>query len=159
MEKIKQLIFQKFPRMVMGVLLFCAVIINVANVVSRHVFQSSIVWAEEVLIFIFIWIVFIGAVSVTMGKAHLKMDFLSMTIPASFSKVFEVASNLLSIAVCLIVVYASTAAITPLWRFKQLSVVSEIPMYIPHFAIPLGFGLMVVLLIVNLITELISKKA
>ena len=59
----------------------------------------------------------------------------------------------------LLVVYASTTTILPLWKYKQLSVVAEIPMYIPHMAIPIGFGLIVILLVINIIAALISKKS
>ena len=158
MGKAKEIIFQKFPKITMGVLLLCAVVINVANVVSRHVFKSSIVWAEEVLIFMLIWIVFIGAVSVTINNVHLKMDFLSMTFSARVSKAFQFASNLLTIGMGVLVVYASSTTIIPLWKYKQLSVVAEIPMYIPHMAIPIGFGLIAILMTANIIADLISKK-
>ncbi len=48
-------------RAVLGSLIFLGVLINFANVVGRYVFLKPIIWAEEILVFIMVWCVMLGA--------------------------------------------------------------------------------------------------
>ena len=60
-----------------ALLFLVAVAINIINVIARYVFSDPIFWAEEVLIFIVIWTVFIlVAGSITYRGAHLNMDLI-----------------------------------------------------------------------------------
>ena len=61
-------------RAVLGALIFAGVALNFANVVGRYVFFKPIIWAEEVLVFIMIWCVMLGATVVTWENQHLRMD-------------------------------------------------------------------------------------
>src|SRR5205823_12546248 len=57
-------------RAVLGPLIFAGVALNFANVVGRYVFFKPIIWAEEVLVFIMIWCVMLGATVVTWENQH-----------------------------------------------------------------------------------------
>ena len=61
-------------RAVLGTLILAGVALNFANVVGRYVFFQPIIWAEEVLVFIMIWCVMLGATVVTWENQHLRMD-------------------------------------------------------------------------------------
>ena len=65
------------PRFLVAALILTSIAINFANVIGRYVFFSPIIWAEEVMIFIMVWCVFIGAVLVTWDGRHLRMDLLA----------------------------------------------------------------------------------
>src|SRR5688572_28232248 len=69
--------FDSAPRVIIGALLIVSVLINFANVVGRYLFDWSIYWAEEILVFLLLWSVFIGIVAVTYNGAHLSMDLIS----------------------------------------------------------------------------------
>ena len=43
-----------------GVLLVASIVLNFANVVGRYFFNSSIYWAEEVMLFLMVGCVFLG---------------------------------------------------------------------------------------------------
>ena len=57
--------FMTVPRVIIGALILFSIALNFANVIGRYVFFSSIIWAEEVMIFIMVWCVFIGAILVS----------------------------------------------------------------------------------------------
>ena len=61
-------------RGMIGCLMLLAVSLNCANVVGRYVFLKPCVWAEEVMQFMHLWIVMLGATVLTSQGTHLKMD-------------------------------------------------------------------------------------
>lgn len=50
-----------------------AVALNFINVVDRYVFNRSLFGADEIQIYIMVWITFVGAVVVTWRNQHLRM--------------------------------------------------------------------------------------
>ena len=56
---------------------FVAIAVNFANVVARYVFLASIYWADEVMVFLAIWSIFLAAAAVTYDGRHLTMDLFS----------------------------------------------------------------------------------
>lgn len=130
------------PRIIIGTLILVGIAINFANVLGRYLFLSPIIWAEEIMIYIMVWTVFIGAVLVTWDGHHLKMDFFSIMLPSPWKETMNLAGAAVFIAVCVFVLPQDYTVVSLMQRLDQRSVVAEIPMVIPHFAIMLGFGLM-----------------
>ena len=54
------------PRAIIGTMILVGILINVANVIGRYLFLEPIIWAEEIMIYIMVWTVFIGAILVTL---------------------------------------------------------------------------------------------
>lgn len=143
-------LFTRLPRVVIGLLLLVAVGINVANVAARHLFRAPLIWAEEVLVFIMIWCIFIGIILVTVNQAHLRMDVFAASLPKRLAKPIEGVVLAVTILVSAVIVIASSEALFTLASYGQRSIVAEIPMVIPHLAIPIGFGAIVVVLLARL---------
>ena len=71
---ILQFCFVRLPYVITGVIFLAAAFINIGNVVGRYVFSAPIFWAEEVMVFMVIWAVFLSAISITFSGSHLSMD-------------------------------------------------------------------------------------
>jgi TRAP-type C4-dicarboxylate transport system permease small subunit len=138
-RKIESVVYEKIPKLIIGILMFTAVLINAANVIARHVFHSPIIWAEEILIFIMIWIIFTGAITVSRNRLHLKMDLVANTFPKNLCSITGYIIDCVTLLVCLIVTISSSHVLMTLWTYDQRSVVAEIPMVIPHFAVFISF--------------------
>ena len=54
-----------------------AVLLNFANVVGRYLIGRSILWADEIEVFIMVGMTFLGVIVVTWRREHLRMDALS----------------------------------------------------------------------------------
>ncbi len=61
---------------VMASLLGIMTLITFANVVSRYVFNSNILWALEVTVFLFAWMVILGSSYALKKSAHLGVDVI-----------------------------------------------------------------------------------
>jgi TRAP-type C4-dicarboxylate transport system permease small subunit len=135
-------LFLAVPRFVVASLILGSIAINFANVVGRYVFFSPIVWAEEVMIFIMIWCVFIGAVLVTWDGRHLRMDLLANGIPEPWRMAVNLIASLGFLVVAALVVTQSWEVVSLFARLGQRSTTAGVPMVIPHSAVLIGFALM-----------------
>ncbi len=143
-------IFVKLPRVLIAVLILAGITINFANVVSRHLFSSAIFWAEEILVFLVIWIVSIAVVAVTYQGAHLRMDLFATNIASPWKNIINALTALLFMGFCALVVVQSFAVVSAFSRTGTVSITASVPMVIPHSALLIGFTLMVLAVLFRL---------
>ncbi|MBA4493063.1 TRAP transporter small permease [Paenactinomyces guangxiensis] len=72
------------------------------NVVLRYGFESGITWSEEMARYMFVWIVFLGAVVAVKDKSHLGVDLLIARVPRPVQKILYFISNSLVIFVLIL---------------------------------------------------------
>ena len=126
----------------LGCLLITAVFVNCANVVSRYVFSRAILGAEEIQVFILVWITFVGIGGVAWRGEHLRMDVLVQRFPAGVRTSLDRIDALLVAALAVFMLYQS-------WHFTALMIDLDrnsdalgIPMAIPHVGLVSGFLLL-----------------
>ena len=73
-------------------------LITFANVIARYVFNANILWALEATVFLFAWMVLLGAAYAVKIVAHLGVDVLVQVFPRPIRR----ALGLISVVVCLI---------------------------------------------------------
>ena len=144
--------FLSVLRMLAGVLLVASVLLNFANVVGRYFFNASIFWAEEVMLFLMVGCVFFGNGVVAWSGRQLRMDVVVGMMPAPLRKFLALASELVLIAVALMIVWFAAPVIRDLWNFDQRSQSAELPMVIPQVMVPVGFLIIAILVAVRLMT-------
>ncbi len=132
------------PRAIIGALILISICLNFANVIGRYVFLSPIIWAEEAMIFIMIWCVFMGAVPVSWDGRHLRMDLMSSALGPTWQRAVNFCATAAFLIICGFVVVQSWGAVSLFARLGQESTVAGIPMVIPHSALLIGFALMLV---------------
>src|SRR3954451_8393527 len=84
---ILQFCFVRVPYLATGVIFLAAAFINIANVIGRYVFSAPIFWAEEVLVFMVIWAVFLSAIAITFNGGHLSMDLFYAKLKAPWKQI------------------------------------------------------------------------
>ncbi len=134
-------------RAVLGSLILLGVLINFANVVGRYVFLTPIIWAEEILIFIMIWCVMLGATLVTWENQHLRMDAVYYLAPPRARRWLNLLSTLAFLGAGVFVLVQSARVVALVASTGQRSVVADIPMVIPYGAIPVSFAVIVAVLV------------
>ena len=134
-------------RAALGALILAGVALNFANVVGRYVFFKPIIWAEEVLVFIMIWCVMLGATLVTWENQHLRMDAVHHLTPPRARRWLNLVSTLVFLVAAGFVLVQSLRVAAVVAGTGQQSVVAGIPMVIPYGALPVSFGLIVAALV------------
>lgn len=116
-----------------------AIIINFANVIARYVFSAPFIWAEEILSYIIVWMVFFGAAVVSWDGKQLRMDLISSSLKGPLGKTFNALAIVILCIVSAYMIYHSTEVIQSIIQTGQKSIAAEVPMVIPHIAVPIGF--------------------
>lgn len=142
--------FVTLPHRVMGTLMLTGVAISFSNVIARYVFGYAIFWAEEVLVFLMIWGVFIGAAAVAYERAHLNMDLFSNNISGRLRTFVNGAMVVVLLACCGFMLVQSWQVVSLFYQSGVVSVSAGVPKWIPHSAIFAGFGLTAIAVLVRL---------
>lgn len=72
--------------------------ITFANVIARYVFNSNILWALELTVFLFAWLVLLGASYAVKKGAHLGVDILINMMPEKPRRIL----GLITVSICII---------------------------------------------------------
>ncbi|KJE26380.1 tripartite ATP-independent periplasmic transporter, DctQ component family protein [Geobacillus kaustophilus] len=106
------------------------------NVVLRYGFNSGITWSEEMSRFLFIWMVFFGAIGALKDHDHLGVDTLLKKLPAGAKRIVFVVSNA-------IVLYVLYLLLDGSWKITISSLGSRAPATGLPLAFIYGTGLIV----------------
>lgn len=92
----------KLIELVLVLCLGAMVIMVLGNVILRYGFNSGITVSEELSRFLFVWLVFLGAITGTRENAHLGVDMLVRKLPTLGKKVCLVISEGLMLWCCVL---------------------------------------------------------
>ncbi|GHU30931.1 ABC transporter permease [Betaproteobacteria bacterium] len=138
-----------------AICLSCMSIFVFGNVVLRYFFNSGITWAEEASRYLFIWLIFLGAIVASRENAHLGVDTLVKRLSVNTRrKVFIINNILLAITMGLC---ADGAWKLTLLTTSQTSASLDLPLayvYVSGFICSVA---MVVIALVNLY-RLLTRK-
>jgi TRAP-type C4-dicarboxylate transport system permease small subunit len=140
-------------RVAAGAMLIASVGINFANIIGRYFFSVSLSWAEEAMLFLMIGCVFLGAGPVGWMGRHIRMDVVVSLLPAPARRAFELFSDLVTIATCVVLAIFAWPVLSMLEELDQRSQAANIPLVIPQAMLPLGLLLMALLIAVRLIVQ------
>jgi TRAP-type C4-dicarboxylate transport system permease small subunit len=143
-------LFVTLARGVMGIVMLAGVAICFANVVARYLFGYALFWAEEVMVFLMIWGVFLGVAAAAYERAHLKMDLFSNTFRGRAVYALNAALVAVLLAACIFMVLQSWQVVTLFYQSGGRSVSAGVPKWISHSALPVGFALMALAVLVRI---------
>jgi C4-dicarboxylate transporter DctQ subunit len=143
-------VFVTLARGVMGMLMLAGVAICFANVVARYLFGYALFWAEEVMVFLIIWGVFIGVAAAAYDRAHLNMDLFSQSFRGSVLAFLNAARVAVLLAACVFMIVQSWQVVTLFYQGGVTSVSAGVPKWISHLALPVGFALMALAVLARL---------
>ncbi len=138
-------------------------LITFANVVARYVFNDNILWALEGTVFLFAWLVLLGASYGVKKQIHIGVDVLVNLAPPKVRKVLALISVSACLAFCFLVLKGSWDYWWPfaterawletedipipgflqflsVW-FNEGETYERLPRFIPYLALPLGLAL------------------
>lgn len=147
-----------------AILLAAMTLITFANVVARYVFNTNILWALEVTVFLFAWLVLLGASYAAKKHIHIGVDVLVARVPQGVRKALAIIAVIACLAFSLLLLigswdywyaFATKRAFletddVPMPEFLQFlaDAVNEgeryekMPRFIPYFILPLSMALL-----------------
>ncbi|MGG5822036.1 TRAP transporter small permease [Falsiroseomonas sp. HW251] len=126
-----------------SVLLACAVLLVVGQIILRFVFNNPRAWAEEVGRYLFVWMVFVGCGVATARGSHIRVtevvDWFG-DAGRRFSHWLGFGSDV----ICNIVLIYAGSAVAWKNRFVQFYSLDGFPQVVFYVALPLGGLLMLI---------------
>ena len=138
--------------LILGLALLFIISLNFVNVVGRYVFNRSILGAEEVQVYIMVWMAFVGAGIVTWRNMHLRMDALSRLMPAGVRKFLLICEFILCLAVVGYTATQSWDYVSRMLMLGSTSDVAHVPMWMVHASVVTGLALLILMLLAVIFT-------
>ena len=136
------------------------IILAFGQIVLREVFETGIIWADELIKLMVLWLAMIGSVAACRDDRHIRIDALSHLLPDWLVNVTRLIVDAFAAVVCVVIAWHA-------WRYLQLEiefadqVLVDTPAWIAHVVIPLAFLLMsyrFVLLVLNKAYSMINGE-
>jgi TRAP-type C4-dicarboxylate transport system permease small subunit len=127
-------------RIMLGVVLLIMVALNVINAVCRYVFGIVFPGADEILVFMMIWLVMLGLILVTADRRNIALDFLASRVGPRSRLVLAVVQHLAMTIACGFATVQSWAFVSRVAAIGQTSMALGLPMAIPHFSLVVGLA-------------------
>jgi TRAP-type C4-dicarboxylate transport system permease small subunit len=80
-----------------AVCLTCMATFVFANVILRYFFNQGLTWAEEASRYLFIWLIFLGAIVAYQENVHLGVDSLIKKLSAKTKRIIFILNNIILI--------------------------------------------------------------
>ncbi|MCA8881552.1 MAG: TRAP transporter small permease [Rhodobacteraceae bacterium] len=147
-----------------AVLLGLMTLITFANVVARYVFNANVLWALETTVFLFAWLVLIGASYIVKISGHLGVDAVVNLLSPGGRRIATLIAGLCCIAFSVLLLIGAWQYWSPFigkqawyevndirmpdWlRFiepimNEGEAYEKLPRFIPYAALPIGMALM-----------------
>ena len=139
--------------------LLAIVALNALNIVLRYFFRTPLSWAEEAMLYLMIFGVYVGAVSVAWQQAHIRIDAVIDFAPPARRKILQIISTLVSAAVLMPVVFASFRVVNLLFEFDQRSDALHLPMWIAQSVIPISLLLIVLMSLARIFVQVAGAES
>lgn len=115
---------------VMVLIMSIATLLTMTQVVCRYVFNITLFWAEEVVIYSIIWMSFVAASMGVHLRAHICVDVLNRIVPPAANKWLLIITSLLGITFSGYLTY---------YGYKLFSVTLDRGMLSPALRIPMAW--------------------
>lgn len=102
------------------------------------------------MVFLTIWGVFLGVAAAAYERAHLNMDLFSTTFKGRSLAALNVLLVAALLASCAFMIVQSSQVVTLFYQSGVKSVSAGVPKWIAHSAVPVGFALMALAVLVRI---------
>ncbi len=147
-----------------AIMLGLMTLVTFANVVARYVFNDNLLWALETTVFLFAWLVLLGASYCVKKNLHLGIDLVANLLSPAKRKIMTLVAVTACVVFSVLLLigswdywypFVTTQAFyetedVPMPEFLQFlaPLINEgeryekMPRFIPYFALPLGMALL-----------------
>jgi C4-dicarboxylate transporter DctQ subunit len=136
--------FHRLEEGLIALLLAVMTLVTFAQVVARYVFNYSFVWALELTMFLFAWLIFLGMSYGVRVGSHIGVDSLVKSLGPRAARVAGAAAAFLCLLYAVIVFYGSWQYVAKMYQIGILAEDLPIPQWVPRLALLIGFGLLIV---------------
>lgn len=116
------------------------ILLAVAQILLRNVFDTGLVWSDELLRLMLLWLTMIGSVAASRENRHIKIDVLARFVPPRLTALSQLVTSLFATSICAIVAWHSLRFVLETRVFGDVVLIS-MPAWCVQAIIPAGFAL------------------
>lgn len=120
-------------------LLSAMMLLAVGQIALRIFFNSGLLWADELLKILVLWIALVASVAAARSRRHLRIDVLSRYVPRRYALVPELLVDLFAAGICGLIAWHSMQYIL---LSMGDTVLVGIPSWVAQGILPVAFLLM-----------------
>ncbi len=120
------------------ILLVGMMLLAVGQIVMRELLSTGVVWADEAVKLLVLWIAMIGSIAASRDNRHIRIDALSHFLPERAMQAVRILVDLFAACVCLVIAWHA-------FRYTRLevefgdTVLIDTPAWLVHAVVPLAF--------------------
>ncbi|MCY7295152.1 TRAP transporter small permease [Alteromonas sp. a30] len=123
----------------MTLLFFSLLFIAALQIVLRNIFDSGLLWGDDFIQSVVLWIGFVGAMYASRNASHINIDVISRFLPAAFSAfVYRAVYGLTSI-ICAAAAFFS-GQFVQLEMEDSVNAFLNVPIWVVEIIIPISFA-------------------
>lgn len=138
-------------------LLLLMIIMAVLQIVLRNLVDSGILWGDELIRILVLWIGLIGAMVASRNNHHISIDVISRYLPDQVKKLTTVLCAAFTAVICGVMTYFSLVFVM-MEKQDGFMAFSTIPAWICESIIPISFAVISLRYIILSVTTLINLQ-
>ncbi len=140
------------------VLLTAMILVITLQVLNQAIFHiTSIVWTEEVSRILFVWSIMIGSSLAARKGDHLTVDFIYTHFKGNAKFILRIIILLICIVTCAYIARSGVYLVKTNIKRNNFFGVTLWPMWVATVSVPIGFTMITIRYIMQLVSEFITK--
>jgi len=123
------------------VLLGAMVVLAAVQIALRNVWGIGLVWADEALRILVLWVTMIGSVAATRDQRHVRIDALARYFPPALGRWCAVLMDIFAMIVCAVLAWASWGLVADALGAGDRVLGGRLPAWSVQAILPVAFAL------------------
>lgn len=120
------------------VLLIGMMLLAVGQIAMRELFSTGVVWADEAVKLLVLWIAMIGSIAASRDDRHIRIDALSHFLPPRAIRAVRILVDLFAASVCIVIAWHALRYVRLEAEFGD-TVMIDTPAWLVHAVVPVAF--------------------
>ena len=117
------------------------VVLAIAQIFYRNIFDEGIVWIDPLLRVLVLWVAIAGAVVATRTDNHIRIDFFMRYIPEKFHKHLLRLVYAFCVFICGLIAWHAVRFVQMDYEYETIAF-ANVPAWLTELVIPIGFFMM-----------------
>lgn len=106
------------------------------QILFRYVFKLPLHWTEELARYLFIWLIYLGAILCIQWNRHLRIDIAINLFPEKYRGNIRKLGNIIFLIFCTVLFFVSLKVLSNIISSHQVSPAVQLPMYLVYLSVP-----------------------
>ena len=124
------------------------------QVIMRYIFNNSLSWSEELVRYIFIWQIWLGASVGAKNNDHIRIEIFSNKLKQKPREALEIVINLMIFEFYLFLIWQGIQYLKTVISTSMTSTGLQIPLWIVYISLPVGSAAVAVRLACRVVYEI-----